>query len=551
MELFCPWEPAQYLFFSSNVPPLLYYSHLTALLAAIIFSFVLIPRARESLAVKLFLLAMALFSAWTTIDVLLWASNRPDVVLFYWSLQILLETFFYAAAFYFAYVFIAKKDLGFIWKIGLAILTIPVLVVLPTSYLLPGMDVSYCNAIENPLPNFFLMYGIQLLLIFLILLVSFFGIREQPNRKKEIVFFTTGLFIFLFAFSSGNIIGSLTGNWDLAQAGLFGMPVFIAFLTYTVIRFKSFNIKLISAQALVVGIAVLIGARMFYDTTGVSAALSAATLIIFMVSGVFLVRGVKREIAQREQIENLALNLERANVRLQQIDKLKSEFVSIASHQLRSPLTSIRGYASLLREGSYGPLPTKLQEPIRRIETSATMMAELIDDYLNVSRIEAGNMKYTLVDFNLAQEVEHIVDDLRPEALRRGIVLLFKKQLIGLAVVHADLGKTQQIIHNLLNNSLKYTVKGTVTAYIRDDLKKKQVVIEIIDTGIGMNQKTLHNIFQKFGRGDNASSINSQGTGLGLYVAERMAEAMGGSITAHSEGEWKGSRFVLTLPLAH
>jgi len=178
-------------------------------------------------------------------------------------------------------------------------------------------------------------------------------------------------------------------------------------------------------------------------------------------------------------------------------------------------------------------------------------MAELIDDYLNVSRIEAGNMKYALVDFNLAQEVEHIVDDLRPEALRRGIVLLFKKQLTGLGVVHADLGKTQQIIHNLLNNSLKYTVKGTVTAYIRDDLKKKQVVVEIIDTGIGMNQKTLHSIFQKFGRGDNASSINSQGTGLGLYVAERMAEAMGGSITAHSEGEWKGSRFVLTLPLAH
>src|SRR3989344_4731162 len=163
MELLCPWEPAQYLIFSSNVPPLLYYSHLTAVLAAFAFVLVLIPRARESLTVKLFLAAMVCFSAWTIIDVLLWASNRPDLVLFYWSLQILLEIFLYTSAFYFAYVFIVQKDLQFLGKIGLVILLAPMIALLPTSYLLPGIDISLCNASETSFVIFF-TYIVEILL---------------------------------------------------------------------------------------------------------------------------------------------------------------------------------------------------------------------------------------------------------------------------------------------------------------------------------------------------------------------------------------------------
>ena len=160
MQLFCPWEPAQYFFFSSNVPTLLYYSHFIAILAAIVFALLLIPRTRESLSIKLYLASVFFFTAWTIIDVLLWASNRPDLVLFYWSLQILLELLLYTSAFYFAYVFIVQKDLRLMWKIGLVVLLIPVLVLLPTSYLLPGIDISWCNATESPLLNFTFTYCI-------------------------------------------------------------------------------------------------------------------------------------------------------------------------------------------------------------------------------------------------------------------------------------------------------------------------------------------------------------------------------------------------------
>jgi signal transduction histidine kinase len=177
-------------------------------------------------------------------------------------------------------------------------------------------------------------------------------------------------------------------------------------------------------------------------------------------------------------------------------------------------------------------------------------MALAVEDYLNVSRIESGNMKYELADFNLKDEIERICDDVRPTALKAGLVLLFRTNLQSKGIVHADVGKTVQMAHNLINNSIKYTKKGSITVFVRDDLSKKQVYVDVIDSGIGMSQDTIDILFQKFSRADGANKVNTTGTGLGLFVAHKMAEAMDGEITAHSEGEGKGSRFTLTLPLA-
>ena len=226
----------------------------------------------------------------------------------------------------------------------------------------------------------------------------------------------------------------------------------------------------------------------------------------------------------------------------------KSEFVSIASHQLRSPLTAIRGYVSLIEEGSFGAVPEQMKEALNRISESAKFMALSIDDFLNVSRIESGNMKYEFKDINLKEQAKHIVQDLRADATKRGLKLHFKTDMTSKGIVHADFGKTQQILHNLINNALKYTRQGSVTVLVRDDLKQKLLKVEFIDTGIGMSPETLADLFGKFARANVASSANIMGTGLGLFVARSMARAMRGDVTAHSEGVGKGSCFVLTLP---
>jgi hypothetical protein len=331
---------------------------------------------------------------------------------------------------------------------------------------------------------------------------------------------------------------------------LFGMAILIIFIGVLVTQFKSFKVGLLTSQALVVSLVILVSSQLTITQNRTSVVLTLLTLVLTAAAGLVLNRSVLAEVKQRQKIESLAQDLEKANTRLTELDKQKSEFVSIASHQLRSPLTAIRGYASMLSEGSFGKLPEKAQESAERISESAKLMAMSIEDFLNVSRIESGNMKYNLSDFNLKDQVDHICDDLRPEAMKQGLILLFRSDLKSRAIISADIGKVVQIIHNLVNNSIKYTKKGSISVFMRDDIKLKRIYIDIIDTGVGMSEATIDKLFNKFSRADNANAVNVSGTGLGLFVALKMAEAMGGNISAHSEGDGKGSRFTIEMPLS-
>lgn len=203
----------------------------------------------------------------------------------------------------------------------------------------------------------------------------------------------------------------------------------------------------------------------------------------------------------------------------------------------------------MISDGSYGPVPQKLQQPLSRIQESSKLMAAAIEDFLNVSRIESGNMKYDLSDFNLKEEAERVADDLRPIATKKGLVLMFRSDVTNRGIVNADQGKVRQILHNLYNNALKYTEKGTITVFVYDKPTEKKIFVEVIDTGIGMSAETLSRLFGKFERARNAHKINANGTGLGLYIAKNMALKMGGDVTAASDGEGKGSHFILELPL--
>jgi signal transduction histidine kinase len=550
----CLWEPAPYLIVSENIwGNFIYYSHLFPALAVMITAaFVFIHNPRGKTAQALLLLAIV-FNAWSFTDLVLWASERSDIIMFFWSILIHFELLIYVASFYFIHTLI--KDRWPSWKCELSIFTlfVPLFLFAHTPLNLTGFDFTNCwrEALEGPLWQTY-VYSAEILIAFWILVFASLEIRKPKNKKRrtELVLATGGILAFLLSFSFGNILGSFETNWEHGQYGLFGMPIFVGFLTFLMVKYHTFKAQLLATEALIVGLGVLITSLLFVRKLENVQVIAMITLVITVFLGMLLIRSVRKEIEQREQIQKLAGNLEKANVRLQALDKQKSEFVSIASHQLRSPLTAIRGYASLLLEGSFGTIPQKAQEPLERIDESSKLMALAIEDYLNVSRIESGNMKYSLSDFNLPNEVEHVTDDLRADALKKGLVLYFKKSLHNQGVVHADIGKTVQIIHNLINNAIKYTPTGTITVLLRDDMSKKKIFVDIIDTGIGMNQETLHTIFQKFERAKNANTVNTSGTGLGLFVADKMAEAMGGDISAHSEGDDKGSRFTLEMPLA-
>jgi len=553
----CLWDTPKYLFFSDGVDAIIYYSHFFPTTATIILLFILFFSQNKSLqSIQLSIIAV-LFIVYTLLNVLLWSLIDPSQIMFYWTITNYIEPLIYVMMLYLVLSYGLKSDLSLKIKILLGTLFLPIILFGPTHLNLVGYDYTNCDrlAVEGPLISY--IYLLEIFFALWILIGSIIIYKKIPDQqhRRSFAYLTTGSLLCLLAFSSGNIFGTFFQEslgekaWLIGQYGFFGMPIFLGFIMYIIVRFKVFNTKIIATQALVLTLWVLVGSLLFVAQSTPTKVISSITLFLISIFGYSLARSVKREIQQREQIEGLVVTLNQANERLKVLDKMKSEFVSIASHQLRSPLTSIRGYTSMLIEGSYGKLPQKATEALHNINDSARFMALSIEDYLNISRIESGRMKYETTDFNIKNVAEKIVDEIRPVALKRGLVLVFRSDCDGTAMIHADIGKTRQVIINLIDNAIKYTPKGTITVFVHDDIKKKRVTITIKDTGVGISKESQEELFEKFVRAKNAHCVNVTGTGLGLYVAKKIVIEMGGEIWVESEGEGKGSTFHVSFPL--
>ena len=548
----CPDANSSFLgmFDFSIAPQLLFYSYVPIILVALLLSFYILRNNKDSLQGKLLALISITFSLWVVLAIIHWTATHVAIVHFAWQVMALVELLIYVFSLYFVLVYLNKKDIPFIYKAIFAFLYLPIILLTPTEVNMLQFNITFCEPRNGYI--WLYVYALEVASILATLFFTFRYIYTQTTSKSSRVQATIlaiGMFLFLGLFTATNIIGDATLVYEFNLIGPLGMVFFLALITYMIVKYHAFNIKLAAAQALVVGLVFLIGSLFFFAEGTTDYVLITITFILASIGGYFLVRSVKKEIKQREEIELLAMRLEVANERLKELDKMKSEFVSIASHQLRGPITSIRGYASMLVEGSYGKLPERAKEVLEKLVESSKFMALSIEDYLNVSRIEAGNMKYELSDFNLREIAEKVVDEMRPVAMKKGLVLVYRSDTNGSNMVHADVGKTRQVIMNLIDNSIKYTPKGTITVVAHDDMKSKLMCITIQDTGIGMSKETIEGMFDKFVRAKNANSVNVTGTGLGLFVAKKMITQMNGRVWAESEGEGKGSTFHIELPL--
>ncbi len=236
--------------------------------------------------------------------------------------------------------------------------------------------------------------------------------------------------------------------------------------------------------------------------------------------------------------------LQDANEKLKSLDKLKTEFLSLASHQLRSPLTAIRGYASMLIEGSFGEIGQKPKEAVDRINESSRNLAMIVEDLLNVTKIESGGMKYEMTPFNLGEIVADTCKDMAVIASKKGIILTYTEEKGVDHVVVGDKEKIRQIILNFVDNAVKYTKDGTINV----EVKKvgPRIVFSVQDSGMGIKPDVLPTLFNKFVRGE-GSKMNGSGSGLGLYLAREIAQAHHGRTWAESAGPNLGSTFYLEL----
>jgi signal transduction histidine kinase len=246
------------------------------------------------------------------------------------------------------------------------------------------------------------------------------------------------------------------------------------------------------------------------------------------------------------------INLERANTKLKELDQLKSEFVSLATHQIRAPLSAIKGYISEIFEGDFGPYSKEIEKPLQVVFQSTENLVHIVGDFLNISRIEQGSMKYELKPLDLRQLVSESIKELKPNLDRAGLEMKFEAPDTENGYeVYADVGKIKEVIANLIDNSMKYTPKGGIKISLTSNAETQKILLAVSDTGIGIAPEVIPKLFQKFTRAKNANEVNIIGTGLGLYVAKLMVEGQGGRIWAESPGAGRGSTFYVELPIAH
>ena len=183
-QLLCPWESAQYFVYSSNIPTLFFYSHFPAMLVALLVGFIVFYKSGKSKIGGSLLVISILFSLWSLFDLIIWATNRPDIVLFFWSLQILFEPLVYLVCFYLVYLFIKNKDLSFKWKLSGILLYAPIVLLLPFQYNLIGVDASFCNAVEGFVAQYF-TYIVEAIFILAILLLTILESRKPSNISRR------------------------------------------------------------------------------------------------------------------------------------------------------------------------------------------------------------------------------------------------------------------------------------------------------------------------------------------------------------------------------
>ncbi len=247
----------------------------------------------------------------------------------------------------------------------------------------------------------------------------------------------------------------------------------------------------------------------------------------------------------QEKVEEATKKLRRSNEKLKTLDESKDDFISMASHQLRTPLTSVKGYISMIMEGDFGKI-NKLQETmLKQAFFSSQRMVNLIADLLNVSRLKTGKFIIETKNVDISKMINEELEQLNEMAQAKKITLTFTKPKSS-PLLMLDDTKTRQVIMNFVDNAIYYTPsEGHIDIILED--KPQSVELKVIDDGIGVPKEEQHHLFTKFYRAANARKMRPDGTGLGLFMAKKVIIAEGGSIIFESQ-EGKGSTFGFIFP---
>lgn len=377
----------------------------------------------------------------------------------------------------------------------------------------------------------FLIFGYFGLTVYGLILLLKMRKGQSSERTHQLNYLLIGS---IFGFGGGATNFPLMFGISLfPPIGQSVVVFYIIIFGLATLRYHLFEIKIILTEMLVGIMGVIITILFFLMPTTSLKLLTGIILLLFGVFGYYLIIAIHKEVAQKEEVER--------------ISKLKSEFISIASHQLRTPLAAIRGYTSMLKDNDFGKIPPEASQAVNYIHESSIGMIKLVNSLLSVSRLEKGQVELKLEDISVEKVVDDCIKDVELLAKEKKLYLKYKKPKNPLPTISADSEKLKQAISNIINNACLYTLKGGVSVTL--SVQRNKIVLLVKDTGVGIEKDDFDKIFKSFSRGKDSAQLYTQGTGLGLYVAKNFIEMHNGHLFVDSEGKNKGSTFTIELPI--
>jgi len=549
-NLLCDGEAPKYIFYASDIPQYIYYIFLPSIITTFFLGFFVFLKNRTSSYAKVFFVLTSSMVFWMVSMLGNWAQNDSGLSVMFDELNVLVSIIPIVFVYFILHIFYEEKNTKRIFLRNLLIVSpiLPILYFLPSRYNVELIDLGWCETSSGKLYWYLAFILVSYALVIFFLLINRIRKYSDINDKRKVEFILVGFSIWTII---SVIMGVLLPLFNYPTSTLWApisCTLFAFFISLSIVRYGFLNIKVLGAQALVVAMNLIIASEYFFAESDTNKILVGITLILSLGFGYALIKSIKREIERKEELQNMSDKLAMANDQLRKLDNAKTEFISIASHQLRTPLTSVKGFVSLILEGSYGEISKPVKDALEKVYTSSERLIQLVEDLLNVSRIESGRMQFVFEKSKIENILKNLYDNFLLVAKTKSMYLDLKLPEKSLPEINIDSAKIEEVVSNFIDNALKYTEKGGVTIKAMET-EIGTIKIIIADTGIGVPKEELPYLFKKFSRGKDISRLNAGGTGLGLYVAKNIVEAHKGKVWIESEGTGKGSRFIIELPI--
>ena len=539
--MICQGLTPPFLFlFSADVPRLLYYSHIPAAIISLFLGILILKFGdKRKSSIILFFLTMDFFLLFIT-NIAIWTNIDAGLLTFLWSLNQFIFLLLPILSLYLFAVFLNRDfSLPLYHKIfGLiaAFLFVPMVWF---GYNINYFDLYNCEAVEGGLVSFY-QNGILLLSTFIIIFSSIkrlLSIKEKREDKIKIMLLAFGLCSMLFSlFFSWNpaIFGY---SFAAEQFGFVGMVIFLLVISYLIVKFKAFSVKLLATQALVWGLSVLIGSQFFFIEVTINFILNGIGFVASVVLGRYLILSVKKEVQQKEELAKL-------DVELENLLKERESLVHLVTHKVKGSFTRSKYIFAGILDGTYGEISPEIKKVAGQGLESDNTGIETVDLVLSVANMQKGTVKYDMKPLNLKDLVEKNISDKKIAIEAHGLKIETDIKESVYQVI-GDAFWLKEAIANLIENSIKYTPKGSITIGLQK--KDKNILLFVKDTGIGITEEDKKSLFTEGGRGKNSVKINVDSTGYGLYSVKLIADAHKGRVWAESEGADKGSTFYMEL----